>query len=763
MKLSNQSKLYEFIIVTLLSICILTVTFFPAIFKGQIIYLEDPPGSDSLDHNVTRRCLAVQSLLSQREFPLWEPRIGCGTPLFAESEAGIFHPTILLFFTNNLTWATNLTVLSAILLAMLGSYFWCRCLGLEALPSGAAALTYGLAAVFLGQTQALNIIHISALLPVSLALIYLGVTKKTKLVWFGLITVWTLQLLASHFETFAICQICCWIYILWLTFSDTKKSMPKHKIIILSLLSLLFTVLLGSVQLLSTYEFSQQSTRKNAAKLEWLKYTSTDIAPRRFVDPFLPIDEPGQENLLKKFYLDNNKQYIGWTALLLCICSFLSVKRSKTVISFWVTALFFFIASLGPKFGIYYLIWRYIPLMASFRFPNRYTIPMICLLAVLAAIGCQNINNLLKKHYSPRTANLALTVLLICLCSERIWLSFQIQAYLPQSWSSPPSVLSYITKPQRLFSMYSYTQNLIDIHNNQSAKQRQNIMWRHRSLLSPGMVPIWDKEAPDDYLFYSGGIVPSVSAGLQKAIHSLADDIVNASPQQVNSLAPYYDDWLKIFGITHLISPIPLPESWPKSEFSNVCSVPIAEIPGEHVFVYTLANPVKKIRLVPHLQRTLPANALNLETLSGPGDNNTLFALGIVDSGSLYEPDLSRPADIGRVTVERETNNTLIINTACDQDAYLVVSNTYDKNWQAAVDGKPVKIQLTNLALQSLPVPQGQHRIELRYISPAFEWGWKISLAALVLFLASAAYFTAKSGAAQTLKQNRAGQPGKEK
>lgn len=728
------SKLYELLIVSALSIIILAIAFYPAVFQGQIIYLEDPPGSDSLDLNIPRRYLAVQSLLKYGEFPLWEPRIGCGAPLLAESEAGVLHPALLFFFLNNLTLASNLTVLSAMLIAMLGSYAWCRCLRLEPFPSGIAALVYGLGVTFLGQTQALNIIQLIALLPVSLALIHLGSAKSSALFWLGLAAVWAMQLFASHFETFAICQICCWLFIIWYAFFDKEfRSVPRYRIILFASAALLLTVFLGAIQLLPTYELTQQSTRETEIPLEWFKHTSTPAELIRFIEPFYPLDEPDQEPVLEKFYLNN--LYLGILAVLLCLLA-LASKRRKLAVSLWVMAILFYLIALGPDYGLYYLLWRYVPFMGSFRFPNRYVIPMVCILAVLAALGAQSLSECLTKRFSKRAVNAVLAAVILCVCFERIQISWQVQGYLPSTWHSLPSTAKVIADHQRIFSLYSYRTNLIAIHTNRLTKQqRQNIIWRHRGLLSPGMAPLWDIEAPDDYVFYGGGIVLASSADFQTAIHNLANVILQLEPSQINSIAPKYDEWLKLFGVTHLISPMPLPDSWPKSEFSCVSSVPIDEIPGEKVFVYELANPVKKIRLVPVLQENPPANALNLEEFAGKNDGDLVSLLGANTSASLYESNFSHPADIGQVAIDSETNNTLVIKTSCTQDAHLILSMTYDKNWQATVDGQPVKVQMTNLALQSLPVPAGSHRIELRYISPAFEMGWKISLAALIVFL----------------------------
>ena len=213
------------------------------------------------------------------------------------------------------------------------------------------------------------------------------------------------------------------------------------------------------------------------------------------------------------------------------------------------------------------------------------------------------------------------------------------------------------------------------------------------------------------------------SFALQEGISDAMNKVLSLDEKDIQYVAPNLDNWLRIQAVSHIITPMPLPKGWPKTEFSNVKSVPIPEIPGSQVYVYTLANPVKKMRLVPVLQTNAPANCFDIEQYLH------------LHTGSLYEPDFAHPADIGKVVVEKETNNTLTLLTSCDRDAHLIISQSYDSNWQAAVDEQPVSIRLTNLAMQSLPVPKGEHRVELRYVSPAFLLGRKISLAAFLVFI----------------------------
>ena len=214
MRNSAADLIKEPLLVILFCLIAISLFFYPAVFNGQIIYRYHDAGSDALDLNVPRRYLAVQSLRNYGEIPLWEPKIGCGTPMFAESEIGFFHPALLFYFCDDLTFAANLTILSAVFIAMLGAYAWGRSIGLEPLAAGIAAAAFGLGKNLLLRTAGLNIMHVIAWLPGSLALIHwLAVTAK-KRYWFGLVLVWVCQILAGHMQMFVICNkfYYCWWY-----------------------------------------------------------------------------------------------------------------------------------------------------------------------------------------------------------------------------------------------------------------------------------------------------------------------------------------------------------------------------------------------------------------------------------------------------------------------------------------------------------------------------------------------------------------------
>jgi hypothetical protein len=65
----------------------------------------------------------------------------------------------------------------------------------------------------------------------------------------------------------------------------------------------------------------------------------------------------------------------------------------------------------------------------------------------------------------------------------------------------------------------------------------------------------------------------------------------------------------------------------------------------------------------------------------------------------------------------------------------LVVRDTYYPGWEAFVDGRPVPLLRADTLFRAVPVPAGNHTVELRYRSRALERGLLLSAAALVATL----------------------------
>jgi hypothetical protein len=103
----------------------------------------------------------------------------------------------------------------------------------------------------------------------------------------------------------------------------------------------------------------------------------------------------------------------------------------------------------------------------------------------------------------------------------------------------------------------------------------------------------------------------------------------------------------------------------------------------------------------------------------------------------------SPPADlpprnaVEQVTLTRYEPEHVSFEVTASADGLLVVSDVYSAGWSAYVDGRPVDILPTDVALRGVPVTAGVHIVEMRYQAPLFRIGAALSLVAHVLLLAS--------------------------
>jgi uncharacterized membrane protein YfhO len=97
-------------------------------------------------------------------------------------------------------------------------------------------------------------------------------------------------------------------------------------------------------------------------------------------------------------------------------------------------------------------------------------------------------------------------------------------------------------------------------------------------------------------------------------------------------------------------------------------------------------------------------------------------------AGGTAGPRRSVPTSVSdRGTVTATTNGRA--------PGLLLVRNTYDPGWQAAVDGHPSRVYAANGFLLGVKVPAGRHQVVLTYDDPPVLWGLWISIAAVAAVL----------------------------
>ena len=87
----------------------------------------------------------------------------------------------------------------------------------------------------------------------------------------------------------------------------------------------------------------------------------------------------------------------------------------------------------------------------------------------------------------------------------------------------------------------------------------------------------------------------------------------------------------------------------------------------------------------------------------------------------------------GTATLVRDDPGDIAVRTMSDTQQLLVVSETYDDGWTAAVDGRRVAVERVNADFLGCVVPGGAHDVVLQFRPRHLAWGKAISLAGLLV------------------------------
>ena len=123
---------------------------------------------------------------------------------------------------------------------------------------------------------------------------------------------------------------------------------------------------------------------------------------------------------------------------------------------------------------------------------------------------------------------------------------------------------------------------------------------------------------------------------------------------------------------------------------------------------------------------------------------------GLVDPGELAFlepgtelPNLEQPAapSTENVTVTHDGADEVFLAVELAADGLVMVSETYDSDWSAYVDGEQVELYQANGVIRAIPVPAGQHSVKLVYEPASLRNGILVSAAIGALMLAIVAAY----------------------
>ena len=206
--------------------------------------------------------------------------------------------------------------------------------------------------------------------------------------------------------------------------------------------------------------------------------------------------------------------------------------------------------------------------------------------------------------------------------------------------------------------------------------------------------------------------------GYDAAIPALADQVWQAGLSVGQSA-------LRLLGADYAILPVPDPAA-AKNDRPGL--EPLEDpLPGARL--YRVPGALPRVFLARHAQVLPDDEALRRiyepEIVAGtrvwlaPGSDPPAFS--------------APPGRAGACALESYGNNRLVALCTAEEPGLAVFVEQYDRGWHATVDGQPARVLRANLIMRALPIEAGSHRIVLEFRTPGLGAGAAVSVTALLV------------------------------
>jgi hypothetical protein len=185
-------------------------------------------------------------------------------------------------------------------------------------------------------------------------------------------------------------------------------------------------------------------------------------------------------------------------------------------------------------------------------------------------------------------------------------------------------------------------------------------------------------------------------------------------------------DLLARLGVSHVVTPpdIDRDPAWTPALLQAAGLVPVYE--GIDGRVYRVGAALPTAYLVAACEQ-VDGPAAALARFADPAFDPThavLIERAYADAECVGAAGAAGP---GRANVVARSLNTLTLQVEAPEDSWLVISESWDAGWQAAVDGVGTRVIPGDYAFRALRVPAGTHTVEMRYQPLSFVVGAVVS------------------------------------
>jgi hypothetical protein len=718
-------------------------------------------GDDQYVAGYSFRLYGAEMFRETGRIPQWNPYLFGGMPFVAAMHGDIFYPTAWLRWILPVDTAMNLGFALHLVLAGFAMYLLLRVLG----ASWTAAVVSGLGYELSGIVASLvkpghdGKLFVSALAPLALLALVRAVRDRNPGGYALLALVVGLGLLSPHYQMTYYLLVAAGLWTLYLAFFAPERPTRRRGAVMVALAlgAVLLGVTLSAIQALPFLSYIPFSPRgEGGGSGGWEYAVSYSLPPEELFTTILPQFNGVLENYWGRNFFKLHTEYLGATVVALAVLGLGDQTRTRTIRALGVIAILFLLIALGGHTPFYTLWYEVMPMMKKVRAPGMAFFLVALPVTIWAGFGA---DRLLRGEVTVKTAVVPLAVIgaiaLLGLLGVLGGLGtlFASEQQAPRLAANAPDL--------RLGSL-----RLLLFVALAGAAFWGVATGKVRGLAAAGalgvlvVADLWsvdrrffDYKPPASQLFADDPITARLKqepkpyrvldAGVYQGSVLMAASVQTVLGYHGNEVR-FYDDLL---GGKNVWRNLGNPNLHDLLATRFLLLPDTQSVPGFHRIMDPTPTAHGSVGVLyqrdttPPYVRVLPAAAKLPEDQLVPTVIDPRFPVnGVVvfpESASVTPAQIRAggpdTTSVGAQLKQWKPGSMRVAVTGSDTATrYLLVSETWYKDWRATVDGRPVPVLRGDHALITVALPPGAREVALDFDSPEYARGKLISLLALL-------------------------------
>lgn len=710
----------------------------------------------------------------QKQFPLWYPDILGGVPVFGSPIGIPLAPLTWLIYVIPPQVVLAIKFIVFFFIAGLGMYLFLKEIGLSKYSAALGAFTYQ----FIGNLattpyaghagRAASV----AILPLLLFLVNRALKTKKLGYFIGFSLAAALAFYEGQFQINYYGLLFILAYFIYYMIARRKEFTPPQRIktIAYSLAAVAFIGLLMAVVWLPVLSGLKQAARGTERGFAW---SSSWAMP---LPELIDLVVPSFSGILERYWGANafklHTEYFGLLALIFAIFAVIRFWKKPHVRFFSIAIIFVILTALGSATPFFRIIYTLIPGFTMFRAPALvFYIASLCFI-VLAAIGFDRI--VVKKEMDQKKflamagifAAIFAIVIIIGLTAGRSMAGQKLEIFEKNSGQFTTGILFGLILTGIVVGLiYLSLKDKIRA----STAASIFILLTLASLIplmakflpsSPGPEQVYAADPVvqtlkndktifrvfqmqgDNNLWYQG--LQSCGGASPNPIKRYQEYIGAGTSVMFNPVNLFQSPaFCALLNVKYFIGPT-LPEDLSPQALSRYDNNtqrailfwknflapyrPVFKQPNNSVFINDSVLP--RAYIVADYRIAEAKDVLDI--LKSPQFDPRQTVVLEEDPGLPHAPS---KLPMTEVRIEEYFANRIVCRTDNPASGFLVLSENWHSDWQAFLDGKPVKIYRANYIFRSVYVPVGKHEVVFAFISRGFNTGKIITILSLIVCL----------------------------